>query len=67
MDDQNSLVYWVVIVSFVMPVLLSIVIIWLVVLYQRRQIKHKLEQKDLLLKQQQMVIDRQKAIEEERI
>ncbi|MGB3226675.1 MAG: histidine kinase dimerization/phosphoacceptor domain-containing protein, partial [Saprospiraceae bacterium] len=49
-----------------MPVLLSGLLIWFLVFYQKKKYTQQLEKKDLLLKQQNLIIENQQAIEKER-
>lgn len=63
---EDKTVYWVIITSFVMPVLFGIVLIWFLLKFQKRKHQTELEKKDLLLREQQLIIDNQTAIETER-
>lgn len=63
---NHDLTYWVIIVSFVMPVLLSVGLILFFVKYQKRQHMHKLAQRDALLREQALKLERHKALEQER-
>jgi len=49
-----------------MPLILSGILIWFVISYQKRKNKHEMDEKDHLLKQQQLVIEKQQGIERER-
>lgn len=49
-----------------MPFLLALILIWFVISYQKRKNQHELDQKDNLLKQQQLIIEKQQGIERER-
>ncbi|MCC7026500.1 MAG: hypothetical protein IT265_06070 [Saprospiraceae bacterium] len=63
---EDKTVYWVIITSFVMPVLFGIGLIWFLLKFQKRKHQTELEKKDLLLREQQLIIDNQTAIETER-
>jgi len=59
-------VRYILLASFVMPLLLSALLIWFVISYQKRKNKHEMDEKDHLLKQQQLIIEKQQGIERER-
>lgn len=52
--------------AFFFPLILSGILIWFLVFYLRRKHKSEMERKDLLLKQQSLIIEKQHAIEHER-
>lgn len=54
------------IVSFTMPLVLAIILIWFVISYQRRKYRYQIEKKDQQVKEQQLIIDKQLAVELER-
>ena len=66
MLEQGSTVYWIIVASFVMPVLLSIGLVWFFIGFQKR--KHKMEtmKKDALLREQSLLLEKQKALTAER-
>ncbi len=66
MLEKGGVIYWVIIVAFFMPLLLSVLLIWGFRRYQRNKHQSELEKKDLLLRQQELIIEKQKAIELER-
>lgn len=56
----------VVAVSFVMSLVLSALLIWFVIEYQRKIFRYENEKKDALLREQALKIEKQEAIEHER-
>lgn len=66
MFEKADTVYWVILASFVMPVLLSIVLIWFFLSYQRKKFQNEVYKKDSLLREQQLIIEKHQAIESER-
>lgn len=66
MLEKGGIIYWVIIVAFFMPLLLSVILIWGFRRFQRNKHQSELEKKDLLLRQQELIIEKQKAIELER-
>lgn len=66
MLEKGGVIYWVIIVAFFMPLLLSVILTWGFRRFQRNKHQSELEKRDLLLRQQELIIDKQKAIELER-
>ncbi|MBK9726861.1 MAG: hypothetical protein IPO86_01955 [Saprospiraceae bacterium] len=64
--DLQEAIYRIILTAFLMPVLLSGLLIWFLVFYQKKKYTQQLEKKDLLLKQQNLIIENQQAIEKER-
>ena len=66
MYEEGSTIYWIIISSFVMPLFLSALMIWLVLAYQKK--KHQAENaaKDAQLREQALIIEKQNALENER-
>lgn len=66
MFQNQEWVFWIIVASFVMPLVLSFVLIWFVVTYQKKKNEFEITSRDHLLQQQQMIIEKQQAIVEER-
>lgn len=49
-----------------MPLLLSAVLIWFVITYQKRKNQYEIDLRERKLKEQQLIIERQQALEQER-
>ena len=56
----------IILVSFMMPVLLSALLIWFFISFQRRKHRYETEKKDAMLREQALVIQRQEAVQAER-
>jgi signal transduction histidine kinase len=56
----------IVIISFVMPLGLSVLLIWFFITYQKKKYQYESEKKDAQLREQALVIEQQLAIQEER-
>lgn len=63
---QEDNTYWIILASFVMPLILSVVLIVFFVTYQRRKHSFEMERKNSLLKQQALIIENQRSLEKER-
>lgn len=66
MLEETNTIYWIILTSFVMPILLSIVLIWFFISYQKKKHQNELDRKDSLLREQSLIIEKQQAIENER-
>lgn len=66
MGQNQEWVFWIIVASFVMPLVLSAVLIWFVTTYQRKKNEFEISSRDYLLQQQQLIIEKQQAIVEER-
>ena len=66
MEHSAQQINQIIVASFVMPLLLAAILIWFVISYQKRKNKHEIDKKDHLLQQQQLIIEKQKAVESER-
>ena len=65
MFEKGEIGFYIILSSFIMPLILSGILIWFVISYQKRKNKHEMDEKDHLLKQQQLVIEKQQGIERE--
>jgi len=65
-DIDKELIYWVVLSAFFMPLLLFGILIWFIHVYQTKKYQHEVFKRDSQIQNQNMIIDHQKAIEEER-
>ncbi|MBK8054381.1 MAG: hypothetical protein IPK35_14235 [Saprospiraceae bacterium] len=61
--EQIELIY---LATFIMPILLVVLLVWFLLAYQRKKNQYEIEKKDALLREQSLIIDNQKAIENER-
>lgn len=52
--------------SFVMPILLSVILIWFFISYQKKKYQYEVERKDAQLREQALEIERQNSIQSER-
>ena len=52
--------------SFVMPILLSAILIWFFISYQKKKYQYEVERKDAQLREQALEIERQNSIQSER-
>ncbi|HQW11916.1 MAG TPA: histidine kinase [Saprospiraceae bacterium] len=66
MLDKGGWVYWLVVASFVMPIILSLLLIWFVTTYQKKKNEFELASKDNLLRVQKHIIEKQHIVVEER-
>jgi len=66
MFEAGSIGFYIILVSFVMPILLATILIWFALNYQKKKNQYEIEHRDNLLKEQKLIIERQKAIELER-
>ena len=60
--EQIELLY---LATFIMPILLVVLLVWFLLAYQRKKNQYEIEKKDALLREQSLIIDNQKAIENE--
>lgn len=63
---DEFLVYKIIVVSFIMPLLLSAGFAFFIWRYQKQKNKYEIDRRDQTLKQQALVIEKQEAIERER-
>ena len=66
MFESGSIGFYIILVCFVMPILLATILIWFALNYQNRKNQYEIEQRDNLLREQKLIIEKQKAIESER-
>lgn len=66
MFEETDTIYWIILTSFVMPILLSLVLIWFFISYQKKKHQNEVDKKDALLREQSLIIEKQQAIENER-
>jgi len=57
---------WIVLISFIMPIALSIIFLWFFTSFQKNKNQLLLESKDAKLREQKLIIENQLALEEER-
>ena len=63
---ESEKLYYIILASFVMPIGLSIGLIWFFISYQKRKSEYQLSLKDEELKRQALIIEKQSALSEER-
>ncbi|MBK7358264.1 MAG: ATP-binding protein [Saprospiraceae bacterium] len=63
---QESLVYQVIGVSFIMPILLCGILFWFIFAYQKKKLQNEIESREIRLKEQQLIIEKQESIQNER-
>ena len=66
MLDQGGTVYWIIIASFVMPLLLSVGLVYFYITYYKKKKQYELDRKDALLREQALKIEKQEALVHER-
>lgn len=64
--DDPKVINLIILTAFLMPVLLSGLLIWFLVFYQKKKLAQQLEKKDSLLREQQLIIEKQESIQHER-
>ncbi|MGB5026792.1 MAG: histidine kinase [Saprospiraceae bacterium] len=64
--DDPKVIKLIILTAFLMPVLLSGLLIWFLIFYQKRKLAQQLEKKDMLLREQQLIIEKQESIQHER-
>ncbi|MBK6859602.1 MAG: ATP-binding protein [Saprospiraceae bacterium] len=64
--DDPKVIKLIILTAFLMPVLLSGLLIWFLVFYQKKKLAQQLEKKDSLLREQQLIIEKQESIQHER-
>ncbi len=65
-EDNKELIYTVIMLSAIMPLVLSSILFWFVLAYQKRKHSSEVQIKDALLREQALIIRNQEAIEHER-
>lgn len=65
-DPEKELFERLIYTSFFVPLILAVILIWFVIFYQKKKHKNQLEKKDLLLREQNLIITKQQALEVER-
>lgn len=66
MFTEESNLYWIILASFIMPLLLSIGLVYFFVNYIKRRQQYLLELKDAELREQALIIEKQSALQKER-
>jgi len=66
MFNDEATIYHIILAAFVMPVLLAILLIWFFISYQRKKQQNEFDRKDALLREQALIIQNQKVVENER-
>ncbi|HMS69449.1 MAG TPA: histidine kinase [Saprospiraceae bacterium] len=66
MSGEGSITYYVVLASFVMPILMSVILVWFVVSYQKRKYQNEVTLKDAQLREQTLLLEKQQALQNER-
>ncbi|MCB9310783.1 MAG: hypothetical protein H6567_12050 [Lewinellaceae bacterium] len=64
---DKEIVYWLVMASFVMPIFLSIILVWFLLAFQKKKYLEENRTKDALLREQTLLLEKKQAIEEERM
>ena len=67
MYEKGDINYWIVVVSFIMPLVVSAIFIWFMHAYQKKKNQHELDLVNATLREQKLLLEQQKAIEDERI
>jgi signal transduction histidine kinase len=65
-DIEKELIDSIIYTSFFVPLVLAALIVWFVIFYQRKKYRIEMERKDMQLKHQALIIEKQEAIEYER-
>lgn len=63
---SEDLTYTIILSSFLMPLLLSAILVFFVIRYQRNKRDHEIEIREAQLKEQALIIEKQTALEKER-
>ncbi len=66
MYEEGGTVYWVITISFVMPLILSVMLLWITLAYQKKKHQAQNAAKDALLREQSLTILSQQNIDAER-
>lgn len=66
MHEKTGQMEYVYLTGFIMPILLVALLVWFLLAYQRKKIQYEIEKKDSILREQSLIIENQKAIENER-
>ena len=63
---EESLTYKIILASFTMPLILSGILIWFVITYQKKKNEFEISKRDQKLREQELIIQRQQALTNER-
>ena len=63
---EENLTYQVIVVSFTMPLILAGILIWFVIIYQKKKNEYEISRRDQKLREQDLIIQRQQALTNER-
>jgi len=63
---DNDLTYTIILTSFLMPLLLSGILVYFVIRYQRNKRDYEIERKEAEIKEKNLIIEKQQALEQER-
>ncbi|MFZ1788566.1 MAG: histidine kinase [Saprospiraceae bacterium] len=66
MYEKGDITYWIVLASFVMPILLSIVLIWFFHAFQKKKNQNELDLVNAQLREQTLLLEKQQALQNER-
>ena len=65
MFEKANDINLIIVSSFVMPILLSVILIWFFISYQKKKYQYEVERKDAQLREQALEIERQNSIQSE--
>jgi len=66
MQSNDVQLYWIILISFVMPLFLSAVLIWFVLVFQKKKHQAETERKNAKLREQALIISKQQELQNER-
>lgn len=66
MLEGEDFIIKIILVSFTMPILLSGLLIWFFISFNKRKIQHELEMKDAAIREQTLLLEKQNALQMER-
>ncbi len=64
--DDPKIIRLIILTAFLMPILLSALLIWFLIFYQKKKLAQQIEKKDSLLREKQLIIEKQESIQTER-
>lgn len=64
--EEQELINKIIYTAFIVPTLLSALLIWFMVFYQKKRHSRTLEKKESQLREQQLIIDKKEALQKER-
>jgi len=66
MVEKVNDINWIILSAFVMPIFLSVILIWFFISYQKKKYQYEVESKDAQLREQALIIEQQNSIQNER-